>query len=206
MEKASCLNQVVYPLSKKNEVVQLIILSIFIFLIPMIIPQILTTIFGINSWIAINSQYVVGTIVNTVLITAGLNVKGWKQIVGLITLPSVSAMSGVLIFRTANIYSVYMIPSIWIGNFAIIYLYRKLFVQNKVNYIFTSIITILAKVSIIYLGFRVFTLVTIIPNTGKVFTTLNLAMGINQIITASIAAIIAFGVTKVLSNKTTKQS
>ena len=80
MEKENCFNQVVYPLSKKGEIVQWVILSIFIFLVPMIIPQLLSTIFGKTSWIATNSQYVVGTIVNTVLIVAGINVKGWKQI------------------------------------------------------------------------------------------------------------------------------
>lgn len=205
MEKESCLNQVVYPLSKKNEIVQIIVLSIFIFLVPMIIPQVLTTVFGINSPIASNSQYVVGTIVNTVLITVGLNVKGWKQIVGLITLPSISAMSSGLIFKTANIYSVYMIPAIWLGNFAFIYLYRKLAVQKNLNYILTSIISILTKASIIYLGFRIFTIATIIPNAGKIFTALNFSMGINQIITASIAAVIGFGISKYFNYKTSKK-
>ncbi len=80
MEKENCFNQVVWPLSKKGEIVQWVVLSIFIFLVPMIIPQLISTIFGKASWIATNSQYVVGTIVNTVLIVAGINVKGWKQI------------------------------------------------------------------------------------------------------------------------------
>ena len=80
MEKENCFNEVVYPLSKKGEIIQWGILSIFIFLVPMIIPQLISTIFGKASWIATNSQYVVGTIVNTVLIVAGINVKGWKQI------------------------------------------------------------------------------------------------------------------------------
>ena len=68
MEKENCLNQVVYPLSKKAEIVQWILLGVFIFLVPMIIPQFLQIVFGANSWIATNSQYVVGTIVNTVLV------------------------------------------------------------------------------------------------------------------------------------------
>ena len=70
MEKENCLNEVVYPLTKKFEIVQWIILSIFIFLVPMIIPQLLSAVFGSTSWVATHSQYVVGTIVNTVLVTA----------------------------------------------------------------------------------------------------------------------------------------
>ena len=186
MEKENCLNQVVYPLSKKSEVIQWIILSISIFLIPMIIPQLINAIFGQASWIATNSQYVVGTIVNTVLIIAGLNVKGWKQIAGLITLPSISAIGSGLIFKSA-----------------FVYLYRKLYVQKKLNYILTSIVAIITKALIIYLCFRLFTVITIIPNAGKIFTAMNLSMGLNQIITASIAAIIGFGISFAY-NKNTK--
>lgn len=201
MEKENCLNQVAYPLSKKNEIIQLVVLSIFIFLVPMIIPNLLVTVFGVNSWIASNSQYVVGTIVNVVLITVGLNVKGWKQIITLITLPSLSAINSGLVFKTANIYSVYMIPAIWIGNFAFIYFYRKLSVQKKLNYIITSAIAIFAKASIIYLGFRIFTIIEVIPGTGKIFTALNFSMGINQIITASLASVIILGAMIVFKSK-----
>lgn len=204
MERENCLNQVVYPLSKKNEIIQLVVLSIFIFLVPIIIPNLITTVFGVNSWIASNSQYVVGTIVNTVLIIAGLNVKGWKQIITLITLPSLSAINSGLIFKTANIYSVYMIPAIWLGNFTFIYLYRKLLVERNLNYILTSVLAIFAKASIIYLGFRIFTMISIIPNAGKIFIALNLQMGINQIITASLATVIGFGISKFLIYKTSK--
>lgn len=85
MEKDSCLNEIVHPLSKKLEIIQWIILSICIFLIPMIIPQLLNAIFGSTSWIATHSQYVVGTIVNIVLFTVAINVKGFKQIAAVIS-------------------------------------------------------------------------------------------------------------------------
>ena len=104
-----------------------------------------------------------------------------NKLLGLITLPSISAIGSGLIFKSASIYTVYMIPAIWLGNFALVYLYRKLSVQKKVNYILTSIAAILLKAAIIYLCFRLFTLVTVIPGTGKVFTAL-------------IAAVIGFGI------------
>lgn len=206
MESENCLNEVTCPLSKRAEAIQWILLSILIFLVPMVVPQLLSLIFGVDSIIATNSQYVVGTIVNTVLITVGINVKGWKQIAGLITLPSISAIGSTFIFKTASIYSSYMIPAIWLGNFIFVYLYRKLVVQKKFNYILTSIIAVLAKASIIYIGFRLLTLLTIIPNMGKVFQMLNISMGVNQIITASIAAVIGMAITKIYSKKRGKEN
>lgn len=199
MEKENCLNEIVHPLTKKFEVIQWIILSIFIFLVPMIIPQLLSGLFGKSSWIAVNSQYVVGAIVNTVLITAAINVKGFKQIAGLVTLPSISAVCSGLIFKSASIYTVYMIPAIWAGNFLFVYLYRKLFVCQNVNYVLTSIASIFAKVAIIYTFFKVLTLATNIP--APMLTALNLSMGINQIITATIAAVIGFGINKAYNIK-----
>ena len=199
MENENCLNEVVYPLSKKYEIIQWIILSIFIFLVPMIVPQLLSTIFGASSWIATHSQYVVGTIVNTVLVTTAINVKGFKQIAGLISLPSISAIGSGLIFKSASIYTVYMIPAIWAGNFIFVYLYRNLFVHKKVNYILTSIVSILAKAAIIYTFFRVLALVSNIPN--PMFIALNLSMGMNQVITATVAAVIGFGISNIYNGK-----
>lgn len=195
MEEENCLNEVVRPLAKKFEIIQWIILSILIFVVPMIIPQLLSGLFGETSWIAAHSQYVVGTIVNTVLITSAINVKGFKQIAGLVTLPSISAIGSGLIFKSASIYTVYMIPAIWAGNFVFVYLYRKLFVSKKVNYILSSIASIIVKVAIIYTFFKVLTLAVNIPS--PMLKALNMSMGMNQAITASIAAVIGYGINKV---------
>lgn len=195
MNEEKCLNSTMYNLSKKYEILQWVGLSVLIFLVPMIIPQLLSTIFGTTSWIATNSQYVVGTIVNLALVIAAINVKGFKQIAGLITLPSISAIGSGLIFKSASIFTVYMIPAIWIGNFTFVYLYKKLWMQKKINYILTAIFAILAKAAIIYLFFRLLALIINIPT--PMFTALNLSMGMNQLITATIASIIGFGISKI---------
>ena len=157
MEKENCLNEVVHPLAKKFEIIQWIILSILIFVVPMIIPQLLSGLFGETSWIAAHSQYVV--------------------------------------FKSASIFTVYMIPAIWAGNFVFVYLYRKLFVSKKVNYILSSIASIIVKVAIIYTFFKVLTLAVNIPS--PMLKALNMSMGMNQAITASIAAVIGYGINKV---------
>lgn len=95
----------------------------------------------------------------------------------------------------------YMIPAIWIGNFAIIYLYRYLFVKKNLNYIVTSAIAIITKCAAIYAGFNLLVLVNIVPNGSKVFTSLNIAMGMNQLVTATIGAVIAFGIIITMKSK-----
>lgn len=200
MENEKYLNIKYLNLSKVGEIVQTICICLGVFAIPLFIPQLLTAIFGGTSIIASNSQYVVGALVNTLLILAGLNTKGWKNIIGIITLPSISALLGGLVFKVSSIYTVYMIPAIWVGNFAIIYLYRYLFVSKKINYIITSIIAIITKCAAIYAGFNILVLLNIIPSGSKVFETLNIAMGMNQLITATIGALTAFGTIKIMKH------
>ena len=39
MEKENCLNEVAYPLQKRAEIVQWILVSALIFIVPMLVPQ-----------------------------------------------------------------------------------------------------------------------------------------------------------------------
>lgn len=194
MENTKCLDMKYVQLSKVGEIIEIICICLGVFAIPLIVPQLLSAIFGATSIIASNSQYVVGSLVNTLLILAGVNTNGWKKVAGIVTLPSISALMGGLVLKTSSIYTLYMIPAIWIGNFAIIYLYRYLFVKKNFNYIVTSIVAIITKCVAIYLGFQLLVVANIIPGASKVFTALNVAMGMNQLITATIGSIIAFGI------------
>lgn len=194
MEKENCFDLKLVDLSKKTEIVVTVLIAIGALLTPFIIPQLLQVIFGKTSFIAANSQYVVGSIVNIALIFAGINLKGYKKIIGIITLPSVSAICSGFIFKTASIYTVYMIPAIWLGNFALVYLYRKIYVEKKKNYVLTSVVAILVKAAIIFFGFNLLTWVNVIPGQGKVFEALQLSMGMNQLVTATVAAVVVAGI------------
>ena len=201
MEKENCFNLNLVDFSKKMQIVEAVLIAIGALLTPFIVPQLLQVIFGKTSFIATNSQYVVGSIVNIALIFAGINLKGYKKIIGIITLPSISAICSGFIFKTASIYTVYMIPAIWLGNFALVYLYRKIYVEKKKNYILTSIIAILIKTAIIFFGFNLLTWFSVIPGEGKIFQTLQLSMGMNQLVTATIAAIIVAGMVVAIKTK-----
>ncbi len=194
MGKENCFNLNLIDFSKRAEIVETVLIAIGTLFTPFIIPQLLQLIFGKTSLIAINSQYVVGSIVNIALIIAAVNIKGYGKILGIITLPSISAICSGFIFKTASIYTVYMIPAIWFGNFILVYLYRKIYVEKKKNYVLASIVSIIVKVAIIFLGFNLLIWANVIPEQGKIFEALQLSMGINQLITATIAAIASGGI------------
>lgn len=199
MEKENVLNKSMRDYSKQIDILQIILICMVALLVPTFLAQILTKVFGANSVIASNSQIIVGSIVNTALIVAAINVKGWKKIVGIITLPSISTILSGYVFKTASVYMVYMIPAIWLGNFAIVYLYKLLLLNKNLNYFVTGIISIIVKVAIIFGGFSLLNLFGIFPE--KLVQNLQNAMGATQAITATIGMIISY--TVYIANKKT---
>ncbi len=192
MEKENILEKTMKDYSKGIEALQIILIGIAALLVPTFLAKLLTIVFGQNSIITSNSQIIVGTIVNTALIVTAINVKGWKKIVSIITLPSISAILGGYVFKTASVYMIYMIPAIWIGNFALVYLYKVLLLKKKVNYFVTSAISIAVKVGIIFLGFNLINAFGIFPE--KLVQNLQNSMGLVQIITGVIGAVITYTV------------
>lgn len=191
MERENVLEKNMCNYSKPAEIIQIILICFVALAVPTWLGKLLTMSFGVNSWIVIHSQIIVGTIVNVALMTAAINIKGWKKLFGIITLPSISAILGGYVFATSSVYTVYMIPAIWLGNFSIIYLYKLLLLNKKLNYFISGSISISVKVGIIFLGFNILNLAGIFPNE-KIIETLKSAMGITQLITASIAMCITY--------------
>ena len=118
------LSKRMYDFSKYADIMQTILIFLIAFLVPTFLSGILKTIFGETSLVATNSQLIIGTIVNTALIISALNLKGWKKILGVITMPSISTILSGYVFSSASPLMVYMIPGIWLGNFTLIYLYK----------------------------------------------------------------------------------
>jgi len=192
MEREKILDKSMRDYSKQIDIMQIILISVGALLVPTFLAKLLNTIFGANSFIAAHSQIIVGSIVNTALIVTAINVKGWKKIIGIITLPSISTILGGYVFKTASVYMAYMIPAIWLGNFAIVYLYKLLLLNKKVNYFVTGIVSIIVKVAIIFLGFNILKAFGVFPE--KLIQNLQVAMGSTQAITAFIGMIISYTV------------
>ena len=114
-------------------------------------------------------------------------------------MPSISTIVSGYIFGTASVYMVYMIPAIWVGNFALVYAYKKILVQKNKNYFIAGIVGIVIKVAIIFGAFGILNLLGIFPQ--KLVTNLQTAMGMTQGITATVGMIIAFVIYKLECRK-----
>ena len=169
---------------------QAIILGLIALLVPTFLAKLITTIFGAGSVIADNTQLIVGSVVNTALIVAAINLKGWKKIVGIVTMPSVSTILSGYVFKSASVYMAYMIPAIWIGNFVLIYAYKKILVEKKMNYFLAGVVGVVLKVLVIFAGFELLNVLGVFP--PKAVATLQTAMSTTQAITATIGVLITF--------------
>lgn len=165
---------------------QNIIITTLIIIGAFVVPTFLAKIIPLGKY----QQIIVGSIVNMSLILTALYTKGIVKTIAIATLPSMSTILGGLIFKDITLYSKTMIPAIWIGNFSFIMLYKLLYVNKKVKYPISAIIAIIVKAAIIYLGFTIMVNIMTVPTPVK--TTLNTAMGVTQLITATSGSILAF--------------
>lgn len=199
MEKENTINKTIYNFSQKAEIVQTIVIGLIAFLVPTFLAQLINIIFGKQSVIASNSQIIVGSIVNTALIMSAINIKGLKKIIGVVTMPSVSTILSGYVFGTASVYMVYMIPAIWLGNFALIYAYKFIMLDKNKNYFLAGVAGIIAKVLVIFGVFELLNVFSIFPQ--KLVSNLQTAMGLTQLITATIGMLISFAIYQVEKKK-----
>ena len=204
MEKENTLNRTIYNFKGTTEMIQTIIIGLIAFLVPTFLAQLIKAVFGAQSIITSNSQIIVGSVVNTALIIASINLKGWKKIIRIITMPSISTIVSGYIFGTASVYMAYMIPAIWLGNFALIYAYKFIMIVKSKNYFVAGVVGIISKVLVIFASFEILNLFKIFPE--KIANNLQTAMGITQLITATIGMIIAFAIYEIEKRKLTKES
>ena len=194
MENEGIINKRVKDFSKGIDIMQTILIFLIALLVPTFLGGILSKIFGSTSVISTNSQLIVGTIVNAALVVSAINLKGWAKILGVVTMPSISTILSGYVFGTASVYMVYMIPEIWIGNFALIYSYKFLMLGKNKHYFLAGIVGIIVKVAIIFALFNLINLFGVFPE--KLVENLRNAMGMTQLITATLGVIAAFVIYK----------
>lgn len=199
MENEGIINKKVKDFSKGIDIMQTILIFLIALLVPTFLGGILSKIFGSTSVISTNSQLIVGTIVNAALVVSAINLKGWAKILGVVTMPSISTILSGYVFGTASVYMVYMIPAIWIGNFALIYSYKFLMLGKNKHYFLAGIVGIIVKVAIIFALFNLINLFGVFPE--KLVENLRNAMGMTQLITATLGVIAAFVIYKLEKNK-----
>lgn len=196
MEETGVINKRIMDFSKQVDIAQTIVLFLIAFLVPTFLGKLLTLIFGAESVIATNSQLVIGSIVNAALVLTATNIKGVAKIIGIITMPSISAILGGYVFHTASVYAVYMVPAIWLGNFALVYAYKFIMLGKGKNYFLAGLVGVVAKVAVIFGSFSILKAFSVFPE--KIVTVLQTQMGLTQGITATIGVVLAFGIIKLM--------
>lgn len=188
------LKQTIRDFSKASELIQTIIVALLAILVPTFLAKLITMIFGAESVIANNSQIIVGSIVNTALIITALNLKGWSKTIFVVTMPSVSTILSGYVFKSASPLMTYMIPAIWVGNFLLVFSYKYIVALKEKNYFLGALVGIISKVIVIFGFFMILKAFGVFPE--KVAVNLQKAMGLIQLITASIGSVIAFVIYK----------
>lgn len=176
--------------SKTSENIQTVIIALLAFLVPTFLAQLIKAIFGAQSIITANSQLIVGSVVNALLVISALHLKGWNKTAFIITMPSISTIFSGYIFKSASVYMVWMIPAIWLGNFALIFAFKYIMLTKGKNYFVSTMVGIVCKVAIIFGFFTILMQFNIFPE--KLISNLQKAMSMTQLITAIIGCAIAF--------------
>ncbi len=200
MENESVINKRITDFSKTTDIIQTIVIFLVALLVPTFLAQLIQKIFGATSVIASNSQLIVGTIVNIALVTTAINLKGWPKILGVVTMPSISTVLSGYVFGTASTYMVFMIPAIWVGNFALVYAYKFIMLNKNKNYFLAGVIGIIVKVAIIFAFFEILNVFGVFPE--KLVSNLQTAMSTTQLITATLGVVLSFIIYRIEKSKT----
>lgn len=132
-------------------------------------------------------QLFVGIAVNTMLIIAALNLRGYK-LLSVIMLPSLGVLSRGVIFGPFSKFLIYMIPFVWLGNAILVFSFKHFKLKKKYNYAYTLFIGSMLKGTFLFLSALVLYKLSIIP---VVFLT---AMGFMQVVTAVLGGAAAYGI------------
>ncbi len=166
----------IYNIKNVEENIQMVLLSMIGFFIPFVLghPQIL-----------------VGIIVNAMLIIGATYLKGHK-LLPLILLPSLGVLTAGVLFGNYNMFLLYLIPLIWLGNLVYVYVYKHLNLAEhglKNNLLGIGIASIL-KSGLLFGVTFVLVQLAVLP---ELFLT---AMGILQITTAILGGLLAISIVK----------
>lgn len=202
MNMEEVINKNLKDFSKATDRIQTILIFLIALLVPTFLGGLITEIFGAQSIITQNSQLIVGSIVNTALVITAINLKGWSKILGVVTMPSISTILSGYVFKSASVFMTYMIPAIWIGNFALVYAYKLIMISKEKNYFIAGVVGLITKVLIIGAGFMALNFFGIFPE--KLIATLQTAMTTTQLITATVGVIIGF-IIYAIEKKTVKE-
>jgi hypothetical protein len=129
-------------------------------------------------------QWLIGTMINTLLFIAALKLDFKKQL-PIIILPSLGALAHGVLFGPLTVFLLYFLPFIWLGN-AVLVGFVGLKLINHWPFLYRALIASILKFTVLFLIAYVYTSFGLVP---AVFLS---AMGLIQLMTAMTGAIAAF--------------
>jgi len=135
----------------------------------------------------LHEQLLVGTAVNAALILAALNIRGLR-ILPIIVLPSVALLIGGMAFGINTSFLVRMMPFIWLGNAALVWSIKELYLEKKKSKWLALGVGAIGKAAFLFASAFALYSFGFVP---VLFLT---SMGIYQLVTAVTGGIVAFGI------------
>jgi len=201
MENRSLIGKRAYDLSPRAERVELWAVCVALSVVCVALPLLVRTM-PPDSWLRQGGeQWIMGSVVNCALVVVGVNFKSWRKSAAVVFLPALCHV--VLFFVLATpIFGLYMVPAIWIGNVAILLVFKYLHVHKEWNYGLVAVLGIAIKAGIIFGIFNILVATGVIH--GPAVAGLTTRMGINQIYVAAVGCVAAFVILKTLYPRKTK--
>jgi len=184
------MDKTITTTTARTEVLDIAIVGALLLVACLIVPL---SLLGAPKTVTTNAQYFVGPTVNCARVFAAIRFRGKIKIATLICVPSVcTILLGLL--PGATLYAVFMVPAIWLGNGALVLIFRALYRAKRANYISTAGIAIAVKCAIIFGGYLLLRSFGAFPTpvAAVLFTT----FGLMQIITATIGCALAYAAIK----------
>lgn len=136
-----------------------------------------------SSFVLGHSQLVTGALVNAALFAAAMLLP--SGLLGpMIFIPSLGVLCRGLIFGPLTLFLVYFLPFIWLANFSLIMVFKKLF--PVIGYFPSFLLAGLVKFGLLFSLANLFFRFNIVP---RLFLT---AMGVNQLMTAYLGGLLVF--------------
>lgn len=132
-----------------------------------------------------NPQELLYLIASTLLVLAALNIRGAK-LIPVIILPSIGALLGSYVFHNSTFIIPLFIPLIWLGNIIIIFAFKFMYLERKINFFLTLFIG--ATTNYLFLLFSAYGFILL----GLAPTVFLIPMGTMQLASSIFGGVIAF--------------
>ncbi len=146
-----------------------------------------------GSFLLGHPQWLVGSIVNAVLVLAALNLKK-TAILPIILLPSLAVLAQGLIFGSFTFLLIYLIPAVWIWNFLLVWGMKYFHLHKGLNKWLSLWISGVLKVAMLFVFAWILVSMWVLP---ELFLTTMWAFQLYTVLAGGIAAIgLNYGIRK----------